>query len=230
MTASDQLERSELFALVASYAVAGISTALVCANFGVAPWVILLAAVVMYSATGELALVAVLSTGGSTATAIASALLVSARFGVLAASLSTRLRHVSVVERLAAAFIVVDPPTAVALRQPDDAAARRQYWIVAGWMAVGWIGGSIIGVVAQSRIGNPATWGLDAAIPASLIALLGVAMRTRPGQITALGAAAVALALTPVLPAGLPVLVALVAVPLGLAAQPRPPARPKPAP
>ncbi len=214
------LRRSALAALVASYTVGGVSTALVCANYGAKPWVIILAGVIMYSATGELALVAVLSSGGSLATAMISALLVSARFGVLAAGLSARLRHVSVGQRAAAAFFVVDPPTAVAMAEPDDEHARRQFWYVTLWMGAGWMLGTVIGVVAQAQIGNPRALGLDAVIPATLIALLGAAMRSRQGQVTAVAGATVALALTPVLPAGLPVLVALAAVPIGLRSGP----------
>ncbi|MCC6436963.1 MAG: AzlC family ABC transporter permease [Acidimicrobiales bacterium] len=217
-----RIGRGELAALVASYAVGGISVALVCAGFGADPWVIILASIVMYSATGELALVAVLSAGGSTATAMASALLVSARFGVLAAGLSSRLRHVPLSERVVAAFLVVDPPTALAMAEPDDDHARRQFWYVTLWMGAGWVAGSVIGVLAHTQIGDPKAFGLDAVIPASLIALLGAPMRSGPGRVTALAAAATCLALTPVLPAGLPVLVALVAVPIGL----RSPARP----
>lgn len=221
MTAAASRSSGEWAALVASYTVGGVSTALVCADFGVPAWIIVLAGVLMYSATGELALVAVLSAGGSTATAILSALLVSARFGVLAAGLSLRLRRVAVSERVAAAFLVVDPTVAVAMREPDDGAARRAYWQISALMGLGWVAGTVIGVVAHAALGDPRTFGLDAVIPASLIALLSPPMRSRPGLTTAVAAAAVALVVTPLLPAGLPVLVAVAAVPIGLAVQAR---------
>ena len=55
---------------------------------------------------------------------------------------------------------------------------------------------------------------LDAAFPAGLLALLMPSLRDRDTRLVALLGAAVAVALTPILPAGLPVLCAL----LGLAA------------
>ena len=73
--------------------------------------------------------------------------------------------------------------------------------------------------------GDPAALGLDAAFPAGLIALILPSLRDRDTRLVALTGAAVAVLLTPVLPAGLPVL--LRAARPGRAV---PPAPPKPAP
>ena len=74
--------------------------------------------------------------------------------------------------------------------------------------AVGALGGEALDVRAL---------GLDVAFPASFLALMGPALRTPTGRRVGLVAGVVAVALTPLLPAGLPILVAgLVAVPVGL--------------
>ncbi len=217
------LRRSELVALATSYLVGGISVSLVVANAGTPEWLVVVAAVVMYSATGELALVSVLAAGGSPVTGVVSGLLVSARFGILAVSLSARLRTVaSVPERVLAAFCVVDPTVAVAMRESADRDARRTYWRTSIWMGGGWVLGTLLGVVIGSVIPDPSAWGLDAVIPASLIAILGTPLRTRDGAVAAVGAAIVALVLTPFVPAGLPVLLAVVAAVAALAVPMRP--------
>ncbi|GAB3941837.1 hypothetical protein GCM10027614_27860 [Micromonospora vulcania] len=64
-------------------------------------------------------------------------------------------------------------------------------------------------MLAGGAVGDPAALGLDAAFPAGLIALLLPSMRDRDTRHAALGGAALAVAATPVLPAGLPVLLAL---------------------
>lgn len=77
-----------------------------------------------------------------------------------------------------------------------------------------WNVGSLAGALAGQAIGEPDVFGLDAAFPAGLLALLVPSLREAPAGLVALLGAAVALAATPWLPAGLPVLLAIV----GLAA------------
>ena len=69
-------------------------------------------------------------------------------------------------------------------------------------------------------VGDPAVLGLDAAFPAGLIALILPSLRSADARRVALIGGAVAVAVTPFLPAGLPVLCAL----LGLLAAGRAPA------
>ncbi|MEZ5165311.1 MAG: hypothetical protein R2695_02045 [Acidimicrobiales bacterium] len=73
---------------------------------------------------------------------------------------------------------------------------------------IGSVGGALLGAV----IGDPATWGLDAAFPAAFVALLAPHLRRRPGRIAAVLGAALAIAAVPITPAGVPLLVAALAV------------------
>jgi predicted branched-subunit amino acid permease len=213
--------RSELFGLGMSYFVGGVGVSLVLANAGVAPWIVVLAAFSMYSATGTIALFTVVASGGAVAAGVLSAMLVSARFGILCVSLSARLRSVSPWwERALAATVAVDPSVAVAIRARTDEGARSTYWRAALWLVGGWALGSLAGLAVGSLVTDPAAWGFDAVIPASLIAVIGNAVRTRDAAVTAAGAVVVALALAPLLPAGVPVLVAVGAAVLGLIVPP----------
>jgi predicted branched-subunit amino acid permease len=73
-----------------------------------------------------------------------------------------------------------------------------------------WNAITVIGAVAGQRIGDPADWGLDAAAAAAFLALVWPRLASRRAQVVAGLAAIVALALTPVAPAGVPILAAAV--------------------
>jgi predicted branched-subunit amino acid permease len=76
-----------------------------------------------------------------------------------------------------------------------------------------WNIGTLLGALGAAAIGDPATLGLDAAIPAAFMALLWPRLVDRSMWALALTGAAVALVLTPLLRPGLPVLAAgLVAI------------------
>lgn len=76
---------------------------------------------------------------------------------------------------------------------------------------------TLIGAIATDRIGDPAAFGLDVVGPASFLALLWP--RLQEGNrvlVIALLGAAIALATTPLLPPGVPVLLASIAALLAL--------------
>ena len=72
-----------------------------------------------------------------------------------------------------------------------------------------WNLGALAGVLAGSAVPDPNSFGVDAAFPAALLALLLPSLRRADARRVGLLAAAVALAATPFLPAGLPVLLGL---------------------
>src|SRR5690606_27867822 len=80
------------------------------------------------------------------------------------------------------------------------------------WTGVGvfvlWNVFTVVGAVVGDALGDPARWGLDAAAAAAFLGLLWPRMASRTAQLVAAGAVVVALVLTPVVPAGLPVLAA----------------------
>jgi predicted branched-subunit amino acid permease len=71
-----------------------------------------------------------------------------------------------------------------------------------------WVLGTVVGVVAGDLLGDPERLGLDAAFPALFLALLIPQIRSRQALAAALGGAAVALALVPFTPPGLPIVAA----------------------
>jgi predicted branched-subunit amino acid permease len=80
------------------------------------------------------------------------------------------------------------------------------------------VAGTAIGVFAGDLIGDPEKLGLDVLFPAFFLALLlrGELREGRLAVVTALLGAAIGLALTPVTPAGVPVIAASAAALIGL--------------
>src|SRR5918996_593208 len=85
-----------------------------------------------------------------------------------------------------------------------------------GGLYVGWTGGTAIGVVAGDSLADPATLGLDAAFPALFLALLAPLLKNRNALAAALLGAGIAICLTPITPAGIPVIAATAACLVGL--------------
>jgi predicted branched-subunit amino acid permease len=212
--------RSDLAALGVAYFTVGVTVSVAVVGIGTPAWLTLLVAVTAYSATAELAFVAVVAAGGGLPAALVSGWLASSRFGLLASSLGVRFRA-SPPERALAAFTTVDPSVALAMAQPEPARVRAVYWRVSAWLFFSWILGSVVGVVLGNVIGDPRTWGLDAVFPASLLAILAGALRRVDGAVSAVAGTVVALALVPVTPGGVPIVVAAVGAVVGLAAGPR---------
>jgi predicted branched-subunit amino acid permease len=76
--------------------------------------------------------------------------------------------------------------------------------------------GTLAGVLIGDRLGSPEDLGLDALFPAFFLGLLIEEGRTRAGIVVAIVGAAIALALTPVAPPGVPILAASLAVLVGV--------------
>jgi predicted branched-subunit amino acid permease len=114
---------------------------------------------------------------------------------------------------------MVDESVAFAIAQPDPHRRRTAYWLTGGSLFVTWNMGAVVGAVLGRAAGDPGAFGLDAAFPAGLFALLLPSLR-RPGRqdgaapLVAGAGAVIAVATTPLAPAGLPVLLALAALAL----------------
>jgi predicted branched-subunit amino acid permease len=152
-----------------------------------------------------------LAAAGNPAAGVATGLLLNTRllaFGVLAAPLVAGSRS----RRAFGSHLVVDEPVVLALEHGDRATQRASFWFAGVLLFACWNVVTVIGALAGDVIGDPRRIGLDGAFPAVFVALLAPRMRDRDGRRVALGGAAIAVALTPMLPAGVPVLVAGIAV------------------
>jgi branched chain amino acid efflux pump len=167
---------------------------------------------VVYSGSAQFASISVLGDGGTVLAAVLAAALVNARFLPMGIAVATSLKG-GPVRRAAEGQAVVDASWALA-----NEGGRFDREILIGSSIpqyVGWLVGTILGVVAGSRIGDPKALGLDAMFPAFFLVLLVGEIRSRRALAVALGGAGLALLLVPVVPPGLPILAASAAAVVG---------------
>ena len=113
--------------------------------------------------------------------------------------------------RLAAAQLTIDESMAVAVTQNDVRASRLGFWVTGTSVFVLWNLTTFAGALVGNAIGDPRTYGLDAAACAAFIALLWPRLRSRDSIAIAVVGGVVATLLTPALPPGIPVVVAAAA-------------------
>ena len=181
------------------------------AGFG--PAASLVMSLTTFAGSAQFAAVSVLGAGGTAAAAIVAAVLLNVRYGPMALSAAGVFRG-SRLRRLVEAQLLVDESWALAQR---GGGFDRRIMIGAGLgLYAGWNAGTAIGVLAGDALADPTTLGLDAAFPALFLALLAPLVRDRTALAAALLGAGIALALTPITPAGIPVIAATAACLVGL--------------
>ncbi|GAB37631.1 hypothetical protein GOSPT_018_00110 [Gordonia sputi NBRC 100414] len=194
-----------VFVIGCSYGVAGHSA-------GLSWWQILTIACVVMAGSSEFVFVGILATGGLPIVGALAGLLVNTRN--LGYGLSVGPYLGSGMRRLVGAHMVNDETAALTAAAPDAERARAAFlWCGIG-VLVSWPAGSAVGSAAGQVISSPETLGLDAAFPALLAALAISALRAQRSERGKLGAslalgAVIAVATTPFVPAGVPVLMAL---------------------
>lgn len=176
------------------------------------------AAIVVNSATSELAYLAVRDAGGSVLAALIAGWVVASRFGLLAAGLGGRLR-VGRVHRALAGLQSFDPNVGVAIQQPTPDGVMRMFWMVTLAMHAGWWSGTFVGVFLGNVIGDADRLGLDAVFPALMLAVIGNLLRQRQGMIAALVGGGLCALLVPIAPAGVPIIVSLVGAAVAMRAR-----------
>lgn len=164
--------------------------------------------VLMFTGASQFALVGVLAAGGGAPTAAITAILLGTRNALYGLRLSSLLGLVGL-RKAVGAQLVIDESTAMCVAHEDDVRARRlAFWATGLAVFTLWNLATLAGALAGTALGDPKTYGLDAAVPAAFLALLWPRLADRRARWVAIGAAVVALALTPILPAGLPVMAA----------------------
>ncbi|WP_308120561.1 AzlC family ABC transporter permease [Streptomyces bambusae] len=189
------------FAFGVTAAGSGISTAAAC-----------VLSLLVFTGASQFALVGALAAGGNPFTAAAGAFFLGTRNAFYGLRLSQLLALPRPLRPLAAHW-VIDETAAVSLAQKDRASARLGFAVTGLSLYVLWNLTTLLGALGAEAIGDTAAWGLDAAGPAVFLALLAPMLRTATERAVAVLALVLGLGLLPVLPAGVPVLVAALAAP-----------------
>lgn len=168
----------------------------------------------VFTGASQFTAVSVVDSGGTTWSALGSAMLLAARNGVYGLVMAAHLRG-GLGRRLVAAQLTIDESTAMATSQSDPAHRRIAFWITGGSVYLFWNLGTLVGAVAGSAI-DPATYGLDAAFPAGFVAMVAPQFRTPAGRRAGVVGGLVCLLTIPFVPVGLSILCAAVAVLVGI--------------
>ncbi|MEU7719677.1 AzlC family ABC transporter permease [Streptomyces tibetensis] len=169
----------------------------------------------VFTGASQFALVGALAAGGSPFTAAAGAFFLGVRNAFYGLRLSQLLALPRVVRPFAAQW-VIDETAAVTLAQPTRRAARLGFVVTGLSLYILWNLTTLLGALGAEAIGDTDAWGLDAAGPAVFLALLAPMLKTGTERAVAGLAVLLGLGLLPLLPAGVPVLVAALAAPLVL--------------
>lgn len=165
----------------------------------------------VFTGASQFAAVGVIDSGGSPLSAVGGALLLAARNGLYGVRLSALLPSVAW-RRVLGAHFVIDETAAIALAQEDEDDQADAFWWTGIALFCFWNIGTVIGVLVGAVLGDPEIWGLDAAFPASFVALLGPHVATAPARVAAMIGGVITIVAVPFSPAGLPILLAALAV------------------
>jgi 4-azaleucine resistance transporter AzlC len=213
----------DALALAVAVGVVGMSFGALASAAGVPMPITIAMSLLVFAGGAQFLAVAVVAAGGSPVAAVAGALLLNVRhlpFGLAIAEVVGDRWPAKVL----GAHILIDESVAFSRARGSGARARRAYWTSGALLFTFWNTGSVLGVIAGSAIPDPGVFGVDAAFPAALLALLLPSLRRSDARRVGIAAAAIAVATTPFLAPGLPVLTGLFG--LTAAARFRRPGRP----
>ena len=171
-----------------------------------------------FSGASQFAVIGVLGAGGGALSGIATASLLGIRNGVYGVIMAPRLK-VKGFKRIVAAQITIDESTAVALGQEvrGEKAMRQGFWLTGFGVFLFWNLFTVAGALGAQAMGDIRAWGLDSAVPVAFLGLVWPRLKTNRDRALAVGCMIFALAMTPILPAGLPIIAtAFIAVAVGL--------------
>jgi len=202
--------------------IVGLSFGAAAVAGGLPWWVPVALSVLVFAGGSQIAAVGVVLGGGSPAAAVAAGAVLNTRllpYGLAvadvvgpAAGAPGRAFGSTVrgwLTRIVGAHLITDESVAFALRQAGAARRRFAFWTCGIVLFAVWNTAVLLGVLAGSMITDTSAFGLDATFPAVVVALALPALASRPTRNAASAGAVIAVALTPVLPAGLPLLAAL---------------------
>ncbi|MCF6377225.1 AzlC family ABC transporter permease [Nocardioides KLBMP 9356] len=183
----------------------GFGAVSVASGLGIAQTCVL--SLLMFTGASQFALVGVIAAGGAPLSGAATALLLGTRNTLYGLRMAPLLRWRGW-RRAAAAHILIDESTAMAVNRPTTEGARLGFTTTGLAVFVLWNLATAVGAFAGEAVGDPRTFGLDAAVGAAFLALLWPRLKDDRNILVAVLGAAVALTMVPITAAGVPVLAA----------------------
>lgn len=161
----------------------------------------------MFTGASQFALAGVVAAGGAPMSGAATALLLGTRNTLYGLRMAPLLQWRGW-RRAAAAHVLIDESTAMSVNRGSTAAARLGFLTTGVSVFVLWNLATAVGAFAGEAVGDPRTFGLDAAVGAAFLALLWPRLQDRRNVLVGVLAALVALSMVPITAPGVPVLAA----------------------
>ncbi len=164
-----------------------------------------LLSILLFSGASQFAVVGIMGAGGSAISAIATATLLGFRNALYGLQMAPILK-VTGLKRILSAQITIDESTAVSTLQENDVDRKRGFYLTGIGVYVFWNLFTYLGALGASAIGDPAVWGLDAAVPAAFCGLVWPRLKDKKQFLISALAIVLALSLTPMTAAGIPII------------------------
>lgn len=195
----------------------GLSFGALGVGAGLTLWQTCLLSLLMFTGGSQFGFIGVIGAGGSPVTALSTAALLGVRNALYGIQMNALLKPPWALRPLQA-HVTIDESTATAVAQETADEERRGFWTAGLGIFVLWNVFTLLGALLGSSIGDPGTYGLDGAAVAGFLGLLWPRLRRRDGQAIAVVCALATVLSTPLLPSGIPIIVAaVVALVLALA-------------
>ena len=188
-----------------------ISFGAIAVSAGLNIWQTMALSLLMFTGASQFAFVGVIAAGGSPMTGAATAALLGSRNALYGLRVAPLLK-VRGLRRLGAAELVIDESTAMSVGHHSARANRFGFYATGLSVLVCWNTGTAAGALGADLLKDPSVLGLDAAVAGAFIALLGPQLRNRESWAVAVCGALVAVLSVPVVPPGIPVLLAALVV------------------
>jgi predicted branched-subunit amino acid permease len=188
----------------------GISFGALAVASGLDFWQTQVLSLFMFSGGSQFAVIGLVAAGAPGLSVITAAGLLGVRNGLYAVRMSSVVGP-GLWKRLLAGHWTIDESTAVAIAQTEPRAQRVGFWLTGAAIFVGWNAMTAAGAILGDALGDPRTWGLDAAAAAAFLGLLWPRIQSRQPVAVAAVAAVITVLTVPTAPAGLPVLIAATA-------------------
>lgn len=192
----------------------GVSFGLLARSAGMSPFAATIMSGTTFAGSAQFAAAGILEAGGAVASAITAAILLNARYAAIGISVAPALGG-SPLRRFLLAQLIVDESWAIA--HLGEGRYDRGRLIGAGLVFyIVWVSSTALGALGGEVLGDPEALGLDAAFPALFLGLLWPLVKSRRALAAALIGGAIALALIPFAPPGVPIIAAAGASLMGL--------------
>lgn len=187
----------------------GISFGALSVAAGLSFWQTMALSLLLFSGGSQFAFIGVVAGGGSAVAAMSASALLGIRNGVYGMQINALLRPTGW-RRFAAAHVTIDESTATATGQSDPAEQKRGFWVAGLGIFLLWNIMTCVGALVGAALGDPKQWGLDGAAVAAFLSLLWPRIKSFQPAAIAVVCALVTLLAVPLVPAGVPILVAAV--------------------